>query len=83
MTNDVADMARLVRHEENGLLCAEGDIAGWTEAVRRLLADSALRARLGQAARETIERGWTESAREREYRQWFDSLIASAGKGAG
>jgi len=66
ITNEVADMARLVRHEENGLLCSEGDIEGWTEAVRRLLGDSALRARLGQAARATIEREWTETAREQE-----------------
>jgi glycosyltransferase involved in cell wall biosynthesis len=82
ITNDVADMARLVHHEENGLLCAEGDIEGWTEAVRRLLGDSALRARLGQAACVTIEREWGESSREQEYRRWFDSLIASAGNRA-
>lgn len=83
ITNDVADMARLVRPEENGWLCTEGDIEGWTEAVRRLLADSSLRSSLGRRARATIESEWTETVREREYRQWFDSLIDAAGTASG
>jgi glycosyltransferase involved in cell wall biosynthesis len=35
------------------------DDAGWVEALARLLADPALRARLGAAARRTVEQGYT------------------------
>ncbi|HYE98664.1 MAG TPA: glycosyltransferase family 4 protein [Planctomycetota bacterium] len=47
----------LIRHGENGLLA--GSVEEWREALDRLTADADLRARLGRAARRTIETGYT------------------------
>lgn len=57
-------LATIIRHGENGLLVDGPD--EWREALDRLSADAALRARLGRGARETIERGYTlEGAAEK------------------
>lgn len=45
----------VVTDEENGLLVEPGDQRALSEALRRALSDSALRQRLGRAARRTIE----------------------------
>jgi len=44
----------LVRHEENGLVVAAGDVPALAGALRRLHDDPALRRRLGERARETV-----------------------------
>ena len=51
----VGGIPRVIEHDVNGLLVAPGDIEGLAAAIRRLLEDPALRERLGQAARATIE----------------------------
>jgi glycosyltransferase involved in cell wall biosynthesis len=48
--SDAPGIRELIRHEETGLLCVPG-AAGIAAALRRLLADADLRARLGAAAR--------------------------------
>lgn len=48
--------AVLVENGENGLLIPDGDVAGLAEALRRMMADPALRARLGRAARKSMNR---------------------------
>ena len=48
---DVPSSRFLVRQEETGLLCPSGDVAAYGEALRRLAARPAWRARLGAAAR--------------------------------
>ena len=75
MTNEVCDLAQLVKSGQNGILCKEGDIEGWVRATRRLLADPILRNQLGKAARTTIEKEWTESIREQEFRVWLEKLM--------
>jgi glycosyltransferase involved in cell wall biosynthesis len=49
-------LAEVVRHEENGLLIAPGDVAGLVDALVRLHDDEPLRARLASAARDTWRR---------------------------
>lgn len=49
--------AEIVSHGENGLVArTDGE---WEEALDRLLADAALRARLGSAGRATVERSYS------------------------
>jgi len=76
ITNEVADLRKLVLPEQNGLLCTEGDIDSWVKATLRLLEEGELRRRLGGSALQTIRDYWTEAAREQEYREWFASLLA-------
>jgi glycosyltransferase involved in cell wall biosynthesis len=55
VTSPVGGIPQAVRHGENGLLVKAGDVASLAEALQILLTDSALRERLGHAARKTIE----------------------------
>lgn len=50
----VGGVPEMITHEVNGLLIEPGDIAGLAAAIDRLMSDAGLRARLGNAARETI-----------------------------
>jgi glycosyltransferase involved in cell wall biosynthesis len=53
----------------NGLYVAPGAVQGWRDAIARLRADSALRVRLGQAARRWLE----ENA---SLDRWVEQLVA-------
>jgi glycosyltransferase involved in cell wall biosynthesis len=55
----IGQQAEIVRHEENGVLVEPGDARGLSDAIHRLIDEPALRRRLGDAARETIVRGYT------------------------
>jgi glycosyltransferase involved in cell wall biosynthesis len=70
VSSDQGGMPELIRDGENGLLATSGDAASYVRGVERLLEDSALRERLGAAARRTIERSFTDvhiAARSVEY----------------
>jgi len=55
----VGGIPQIVTSEVNGLLVPPGDVAALTAAIARLLEDPALAERLGNAARTTIERGFS------------------------
>ncbi len=46
----------IIRHQVDGLLVRPGDVAGLAQAMQCLIDDPALRHRLGQAARNVVER---------------------------
>ena len=52
----VSGLPELIEHEVSGLLVPPNDAAALAEAIARLLDDPALRRRLGEAARQTVER---------------------------
>ncbi len=80
--------AGAIRDGENGVLCGDGD---WFETLSRLVQDRALRARLGQAARDDVAAAYGPVARAQEWRALVDGLDAVpprpgqpvAGPGAG
>ncbi|ONI73139.1 hypothetical protein ALI144C_45175 [Actinosynnema sp. ALI-1.44] len=51
----VGSIGEVVKDGENGLLVQPGDVDGLTAALQSLLDDPGLRARLGKAARSTVE----------------------------
>lgn len=55
----VGGIPQIVTQEVNGLLVPPRDVEALTAAIERLLKDPALRARLGEAARTTIETGFS------------------------
>ncbi|MBK7877220.1 MAG: glycosyltransferase family 4 protein [Planctomycetes bacterium] len=61
-------LAHLVVHERTGLVAPAGDLAAWTEALRRASTSPDARRRWGQLAREHAERelAWTHVARRFE-----------------
>lgn len=68
VSTTVSGIPELVRHEENGLVVAPGDAVALADALQRLLADGALRRKLGAAARQTV-------AREFDARTEADTLL--------
>jgi len=60
--SDVTGTRELIVHEETGLLYAFGDISALTAALRRLLADAPLRARMGAAGRARVADGFSIEA---------------------
>ncbi|MBU3698319.1 glycosyltransferase [Dechloromonas sp.] len=60
--SDVTGTRELIVHEETGLLYAFGDIAALTAALRRLLGDAPLRARMGAAGRARVADGFSIEA---------------------
>ena len=66
VTTTAGGITELVLHDVNGLLVAPGDVHATADALCRLLADLRVRARLGEAARRTVERGYdTDDAARR------------------
>ncbi|MFY1594873.1 glycosyltransferase family 4 protein [Micromonospora sp. WMMD737] len=59
VSTDVVGVRDCVRPDENGLLVPAGDPAALAAAIRRLLGDPALRARLARQARDDVERQWS------------------------
>jgi glycosyltransferase involved in cell wall biosynthesis len=55
LTTPVGGVPQVITHEANGLLVQPGDIEALAAAIVRLMEEPELRARLGAAARETIE----------------------------
>jgi glycosyltransferase involved in cell wall biosynthesis len=64
VASSCGQISEVVRDGENGLLVPPGDLDALTRACDRLLTDSSLRVRLGQAASELIRRKftWNENA---------------------
>ncbi|GAB4183529.1 MAG: glycosyltransferase family 4 protein [Thalassobaculales bacterium] len=62
LASEVAGCRDLVRDGENGLLVPPGDVPALAAALRRLIADRALRQRLGSAARQMVEGPYSAAA---------------------
>jgi hypothetical protein len=60
VSSDAGGLPELIRHDENGLLARNEDVASYTECIERLLEDRRLRERLGAAARRTVAESYTD-----------------------
>jgi glycosyltransferase involved in cell wall biosynthesis len=72
----VAGVPRLIEHEENGLLVDVGDTDQLGSTIARLLADGALRDRLGEAGRRTVESRFSFERRMERIGEIYDELLA-------
>jgi glycosyltransferase involved in cell wall biosynthesis len=79
----VGQLAELLRHEGNGLLCPPDDDAALAAALGRLRQDPALRERLGRAARVTVLREHTWAAVARRILRLADQARAPGAIPAG
>jgi glycosyltransferase involved in cell wall biosynthesis len=73
-----AGSAKVLEHERTGLVVANGDVAGFADAVLRLAAHPELAEKLGAAARETVEKefSWEKAAQRLE--PVYEGLTATA-----
>jgi glycosyltransferase involved in cell wall biosynthesis len=65
----------LVRHEETGLLCAEGDVAALASNLRRLLDDDDLRVRLGDRAKAYADAHFDLATQTSALEDLYDALV--------
>ncbi|MGH8298205.1 MAG: glycosyltransferase family 4 protein [Steroidobacteraceae bacterium] len=72
-----AGSAKVLEHERTGLVVANGDVAGFAEAVLRLAGDPGLGKELGRSARERVERefSWERAAEQME--PVYERLVAA------
>lgn len=78
VASDQGGMPELIRHGENGLLARSGEPQGFVEALERLLGDSHLRARLGAAARRTIEEAHLDTRIARQSIDYYGECMHKA-----
>ena len=82
VTTPAGGIGAVVSHERTGLVVPERDVAALRQAIRRLLEDPALRARLGGAAREAAAARFGWEAAAARFEDAFDRALAftSAGR---
>ncbi|HUY91152.1 MAG TPA: glycosyltransferase [Pirellulales bacterium] len=71
----VAGVPKLVRDGENGLLAEADDVEGLCRALRTLASEGALRLRLGEAGRATVEKSYSFAVRMEKIRSIYDELL--------
>jgi glycosyltransferase involved in cell wall biosynthesis len=60
VSSDCGGMPELIAHRENGLLAHSGNAESFAQGIEELIEASALRERLGRAARRTVEQRLTD-----------------------
>jgi len=76
VTTDSPGCREIVRDGVNGRLVPRGDVASLTSALAELLADPALRARMGQAGRALVAAEFSEQLVVRRTMELYDELLA-------
>jgi glycosyltransferase involved in cell wall biosynthesis len=80
VASDLDQIGEVIEDGRSGLLCPPGDVESAATAVRRLLADVALRERLGAGA---LERATTTYSWRAHARRILDALAAGSAAGIG
>lgn len=75
IATDVEGVRELLRHEDTGIVVPPGNADELTRQLERLLSEPALRRRLGQAARQTVERSFSWETAARSYLDLFPSSL--------
>jgi glycosyltransferase involved in cell wall biosynthesis len=76
VATDSIGPGRLIRHLESGLLVPVDDGDGLSRAIRYLLEEEEVRARIAQGGRAAFEAEFTEAIVMRKYVEFFESLLS-------
>lgn len=68
--------AEIIRHQETGILVAEGDVEGFVRHLEELIADGAYRARLGRNASQSILRDFSRQRWNQQMQQVIHEICA-------
>jgi glycosyltransferase involved in cell wall biosynthesis len=66
-------------NEQRGVLAAEGDEAGFADAVSHLLAQAALREQMGRNARQFVEENFSLERVRSRYQELYETLLQKKG----
>lgn len=72
----VGGIPEVIEHDRQGLLIPPADAPALAGAIGQLIGDSALRRRLGEAARERVDREFSLDATLRQYQRLYESTLA-------
>ena len=76
VASSVGGLGQAVSHGESGLIVAPEDVAGLTQALGRLLADAALRERLGAGGRARVESHFHARTMVAAYEALYREILA-------
>lgn len=76
---DAVGPAAYVKNEENGLLVPKNDVEALTTALRRVITDKALAAKLVAGGRASYEAQFTKAAFQRDALAFYERVLAQAG----
>ena len=74
VATDVGEVNFAIEHEVNGILCAEGDVEGFSNSIIRLANDSGLRKKLGSHGREKALQDLTWEANVDKILNFFNNM---------
>jgi len=77
LASKVGGNPELVKHGENGMLFAAGDVGGLTSELEAVLGDGALRQRLAAAGVRTIEEGYTRQRSAQRFGELYERLLVA------
>ncbi len=75
VSTDQGGMPELIRDGDNGLLAHSENPASFIGCLEQLIEDRALRARLGSAARKTIEDSYTDEAIAKMLTEYYEECV--------
>lgn len=75
VAGDSGGVRSAVRDGETGFVLPPSDVAAWSEAIRRLLSDDALRIRTGEAGRAAVESHYNWDRVARDTREFTLSVV--------
>lgn len=78
LSPDVGDIREMVAEPNRGLIVPDDDEAAYRDALRRLLTESDLRAKLGGANRARAEERYAKSVMVEAYRSLYERTIAES-----
>lgn len=79
ISTHISGIPELIEHQVNGLLVPEKNAEAMSDAIERLLQDSALRRRLGKAARQTVCRDFNSRHTTVALKNLFDACLEGSG----
>ncbi len=81
LASAVGGTPELVRSEESGILFPPGDVRALSEALRRVILDRALRARLAEAGARSMRESFSGSASAARMQEIYLNLVAARNRG--
>lgn len=75
VVTDVGGNTEIIHHLQHGIVCQDNNLLQFTDGMRRLASNSALRARLGEKAQERFKETFTVDAMAQSYMKRYQNAV--------